>query len=136
MIVVDTNVLISALIKDSVTRRIIVQSDLTLMYPEHLLKEVGKYEDYILKKTRYTRKEYETMLNTLLDHLTLIPLEVIKPYLPRAKKIIGVVDVNDVAFVAAALAVNSSVWSDDSDFDKQRVVNVLKTKDVMNLVFK
>ena len=53
MIVVDTNVLISALIKGSVTRRVIVESNLELMYPEHLLKEVEKYEGYILKKNKY-----------------------------------------------------------------------------------
>ena len=49
MLVIDTNILISAMLKDSTTREIIVKGDLEILYPAFLLDEVMKYKDYIIK---------------------------------------------------------------------------------------
>jgi predicted nucleic acid-binding protein len=134
MIVLDTNIIISALIKDSITRKIIIESSLKFVYPEMSFYEILKYKPDILRKSGYNIKEFEIILFKIFEYITLIPLEVIKSKLQKAKDIMGKIDINDVVFVATALAVNNPIiWSDDSDFDKQKTIKILKTKDMVKL---
>ncbi len=46
--VIDTNILISALIRDSTTRKIIVKSGWEFYYPEISFHEVRKYKGLVL----------------------------------------------------------------------------------------
>ena len=48
-IIIDTNVLLSALIKNSSTRTIIMESGWTFYYPEMSFHEVRKYKDLVIK---------------------------------------------------------------------------------------
>lgn len=137
IIVVDTNIIIAALIKDSTTRKIIIESGFDFTYPEPALKEILKYHQLILDKSGYTKKEFDIIFDKLLDYINLVPLEIIKPKIHQANKIIGKIDVNDVIFIATALALdNAYIWSDDSDFEKQNSVKILKTKDIIKIVEK
>ena len=134
MIVIDTNILISALIKDSITRKIIIESSLNFAYPEISLYEIIKHKDYILKKGNYNRSEFNTILNRLLEYINLIPLNVTKLKLDEAKEVMKDIDINDTAFLATALALDkSTIWSDDTDFEKQKIVKILKTKDMARI---
>ena len=137
MIILDTNILISALIKDSETRKLIIESGFRFAYPEISLLEIKKYEQYILKKAGYTETTYKTILNKLLEYINLIPLGVIRPELKKAKEIMEKIDINDIIFIAAALALdNSIIWSNDADFDKQKAIRALKTKDLLEILEK
>ncbi|MDP2717958.1 MAG: PIN domain-containing protein, partial [Candidatus Micrarchaeota archaeon] len=49
-LVVDANVLFSALIKDGLTRRVWFSPELELLAPEHLLLEFEKYRAFLRKK--------------------------------------------------------------------------------------
>lgn len=136
MIVVDTNILISALIKDSITRRIIVNSNFNFAYPEISLQEIMRHKDYIIRKGEYKSEDFYIILNKLLEYITLIPLEVIISKLKEADKIMSKIDVNDTIFIAAALALNADIWSEDKDFDRQKNIKVLKTSDMIQKVNK
>ena len=68
MIVIDTNIIISALIKDSATRKIIVESSLQFAYPEPSLQEIMKYKNYILEKSGYSKSTFDSILNKLLEY--------------------------------------------------------------------
>lgn len=127
-IILDTNILISALIKDSATRRIIIESGLNLFYPENSFKEILKHKEYILKKADYSGEEFLKIINKLLEYINLIPLKIIEPRLKEANKIMEKIDINDVIFIASALSLNGLIWSEDKDFDKQPIVKVVKTK--------
>ena len=132
--VIDSNILISALIKDSVTRRIIVKSECKFYYPEIAFHEVRKYQNLVLEKSGMSEEEYAEILNLLLNHITLVPEEIFLKNINEAKKIIGEVDINDVVFLATAMSINNSkIWSDDKDFDKQNKIEILKTKDMIKL---
>src|SRR3989344_5243093 len=130
IIIIDTNVLISALIKDSLTRKIIVFSGLEFCYPEISLHELRKHKNLVLKKSGLKESEYENILNKLLEYITLMPTEKINEHLEEAKEIMHRIDPDDIVFIAAALCYpDSIVWSDDKHFEKQDKVKVLKTKD-------
>ena len=38
------------------------------------------------------------------------------------------IDKEDVIFIATALAYNATIWSDDTDFQKQNKIKILTTK--------
>ena len=136
ILIIDTNILISALIRDSITRKIIVESGWKLCYPENSFHEVRKYKSLILEKSGMIEQEYIKLLNCLLKHITIIPEEIIYPNLEEASKWLGNIDPNDVIFLATALSLeNSKIWSDDNHFGKQNKVRVFKTQHMIKLFF-
>ena len=132
--VLDTNIILSALIKDSTTRKIIVKSGWTFYYPEMSFHEVRKYKALVIKKSGMSEDNYNKLLDLILKHIILVPDERIITNLEKAKEIMLKIDPGDVVFVATKLSIsNSIIWSDDSDFDKQKEIKILKTKQVVEL---
>lgn len=80
ILIVDTNRIIAALIKDSVSRSVIMSGKIEL-----ISLDFGKKE----------------------------------------------VDPDDTPFIAAALACNVDIWSDDEHFQKQKRIKTWKTKDII-----
>lgn len=133
-VVIDTNILMSALIKDSTTRKIIVKSNWEFYYPEVSLHEIRKYRSLILQKSGMNEEEFTRLFNRLLSSIKIIPEEYIHKRLDEANKILGKIDPKDVVFLATALSIEDSViWSDDRHFEKQNKVKLLKTKDIIKL---
>lgn len=132
--ILDTNILLSALIKDSITRKIIIQSEWNFYYPEMSFHEVRKYKELVLKKSGMSETEYHKLLNLLLKKINIVPDERIMNYLEEAKKIMVLIDPDDVIFVATKFSIpDSIIWSDDTDFDKQLEVKVFKSAIIINL---
>lgn len=134
-LIIDTNILLSALIKDSKTREILLSSNWKFYYPEMSFHEIRKYKNLVLKKSGITEKGYQEILNNLLLKIIIIPDEQIFNNLNEAKKIMGKIDVDDVVFIACALSINDSIiWSDDKHFEKQDVIKTLKTNQIIDLI--
>ncbi len=64
-LVVDANILFSSLIKDSITRRLILLDDFDLFTPEYVFIELEKHIDHIQKKSRGYRSPVPAQLG---DH--------------------------------------------------------------------
>src|SRR3989338_1117325 len=111
--IIDTNILLAALIKDSTTRKIIVKSGWEFYYPELSFHEVRKYKDLVLAKSGVSDEEYTQLLNLLLKYIILVPEEKIYQHADKAGEIMRKIDKDDVVFIAAALGMDSMrVWSD------------------------
>ncbi|MBI3036559.1 PIN domain-containing protein [Candidatus Woesearchaeota archaeon] len=135
IIVVDVNPLLAALIRDSTTRDIIVNSGFEFCFPEPALHKIRKYKNYIIKKSGLSELEYLVILHTLLRFMRIISAEEIMQHWDEAKQVMGHIDPEDVTFIATALSQDEAViWSDDAHFDKQDKIINLKTKDVINLL--
>lgn len=133
-IIIDVNVLFSALIRDSTTRTILVKSGFDFYFPEPSLHKIRKYKEYILEKTGLAEEEYTQLLGLLFRYIKLIPIEQIEKNWEPAKHIMGHIDEEDVTFIATALGTSDSIiWSDDTDFDKQQKIVVFKTKNIVLL---
>lgn len=131
-IILDTNIIISALIKNSLTRKIIKTSNWNFYYPEEALKEIQKYENLIIEKADITKREYFNLIWRLLKNIKIVPNNQISHKFAIAEKIMNHIDPKDTIFVAVNLKIkNSVIWSDDKDFDKQNKVKVMKTKEIM-----
>lgn len=133
-LIVDTNILISALIKESVTRKIIMHIKAKLYSPKFLQEEVEKYKDEILRKAKLTETEFIVLFDQIKSKIIFLEYESLGSNYDEAEKIMKKIDPKDTPFIAAALATNSDIWSDDKHFEKQKRVQVWKTKDLASLV--
>ena len=131
-VITDVNVILSALIRDSTTRKIILNSEFDFYFPEPSLHKIRKYKDYILEKSGLSEEEYDKIMTTLFKYIKLVPTEEIEKNWDEAKKIMEHIDPEDVVFIATALSIDDSViWSDDRHFEKQDKARVLKTEDMI-----
>ena len=135
-IIVDTNIIISALIKDSVTRKIIIQCNDNLFFPKIMIDEIKRHNNVILSKSGLSQDNLETILNTLLKYIKIIPSDEIKNFIPKARKIMEKIDPGDVIFIAAALYKNAAIWSDDKDFQEQKEVKIFTTSNMVKRVLR
>ena len=135
-LIIDANILISALIRDSLTRKIIIDSYIEFYIPEYTFDEIDKHLDYISKKNSLTIKENKKILEILTIYIHVFEAEYYIKYFDEAEKIIGKIDERDVPYFALALAINNDgIWSDDEHFIKQNKIKVWKTKD-LNKIYK
>ena len=132
-VIVDTNVLISAIIRDSMTRELIVRVQQPLFVPYLVLDELKKHERYIVKKSSLTESAYVAILRTLLSYVEIVPSKAILPYKKQALAIIkeNNLDMDDVLFLATTLALNGILWSNDKALKKQNKVKVVDTKEFL-----
>jgi len=127
-IIIDTNVLLSALIKNSSTRTILIESGWIFYYPEISFHEVRKYKDLVIQKSKLTDKEYSQLMTLLLGKIILLSEEQINSNMDEAKRIMLKIDSDDAPFIAAKLSIeNSFIWSDDKGYDLQNEISVFKT---------
>lgn len=134
IVVLDVNPLLSALIRDSTSRRIISNESCEFYFPKPALQKLEKYKEFIQKKSGLSEQEYAALLGKLLQCIVLIGEEELSKQKEKARKIMGHIDEEDVIFIATALTLNSAViWSDDKHFEKQNEVVVFKTKDMVDL---
>jgi len=133
--VVDTNILISGLIKDSVTRKILLSDKFEFYHPEILLEELNKHIPEIAKKARKDEKDINQLIKIFRENLLSVSIDEYEQNLDKANDIIGSIDEKDVAFIALALATkNNGIWTNDKHFRKQDKVKVVSTWDMMNLL--
>ena len=133
-LVIDTNSIISALIKNGISRRIIVSPVIRFITPDYTLQEISKYEKLICKKAKLNHDEFKLLLNLIFEHITIIPKEEYKDQLTRAKTLIENID--DVPFIALCLASEADgIWSDDAHFKTRKDLIIFRTKELA-LIFK
>ena len=131
ILVIDANVLFSALIKSGTTRNILLLSDYDFYAPEFSIQEFKKHLPELQKKTGLKYKELNAILNELLDvsGIKLIPFEEFKNKRKLAKSISP--DPDDIAYIALALHLGCALWSNDKALKKQSRVKVITTKEVI-----
>ncbi len=135
--IIDTNIVFSALVKDSDTRKLLIDSSFSLYAPETMIIEIRKYEDLIIEKSRLTKNDFELLFNLLIENIKIIEKELYINKLKEADKIIGNIHKGDVPFIALALSItNDGIWSEDKHFEVQDNVKVWKTKEVIKLITK
>ena len=133
-IVLDTNILMSALIKESAVRFLIVHSPYKLFLPEFSFIEIKRHLPIIKKKSKLSEQEISIILEILLKNIKIIPMGTLVKYHKKAFNIMGQIDRDDVEFVAAALSINDAIiWSDDAHFKRQDRIKVLNTKEILSL---
>jgi predicted nucleic acid-binding protein len=132
MFVVDANIIISALIKNSITRELINYGFLELISVQFVFEEINKHKEELLKKSGLSILEYEKNLSLIKSKITIFPCEYFKDYLKIAKQISP--DVNDIQYFALALKTDSVIWSNDKALKNQKIVKIFSTSEVIKLL--
>jgi predicted nucleic acid-binding protein len=131
-LVIDANVVISALIADSKTRELIVTIKPDLLTPAFVHDEIESYEELIVEKSGMEPDRVAQFIELLFRYIDVVPAEEFYPAIDRAANAIGDTDPDDVLYLACAIAGDAAIWSDDSDFDEQNLVETYSTSDVLN----
>ena len=72
-LVIDANVVISALIADSKTRELIVTLEPDIVTPEFVHDEIGNYEELIVEKSGMTPDRVARFTDLLLQYIEVVP---------------------------------------------------------------
>ncbi len=124
-----------SLIKDSLTRKIILEYDGLFLFPSYIFIEIQNHKKELLKKSGMSEYEFTRLTRLLLLKVVIVPHEVLVPFKEKAIEIVKDIDLDDVLFVACALAYpNSIIWSDDQKLKKQSVVRVINTREMLEFL--
>lgn len=72
-IVVDSNRVIAALVKNGTTRNLLLNKKFEFVAPSYIFSEINKYKNYIIDKTRVSGEEFNLLLSILFEDIRIIP---------------------------------------------------------------
>ncbi len=134
ILVVDTNRIIAALVRDSISRKILFSSEFKFVSLNLSRQEIAKYKEELLQKAGIDDEQFQRVLEILTTKTRVISDLAVQEHMPEAKKIMDRIDPFDTPFIAAALASHCGIWSDDEHFCQQTQINAWKTKDLIGLL--
>jgi predicted nucleic acid-binding protein len=131
-IVVDSNRVIAALLKDSTTRQILHNDSFEFVSPEFVMEEVAKYKAELMVKAKITEEQFETLLSMLIAEITVIEkikyaadIRVLEKEIPDKK---------DIPYLACCVATRAEgVWTHDPHFLKQNKIRVFTNIDLIKI---
>lgn len=131
-LILDTNVFFSGIMKDSITRKILLYPDYEFYIPDFFLIELKKYEEYLINKTWLEKLKFKQLLKDILENIYLVPINEYSDKLIKAKEIIGNIDKKDIPFIAVALSFkNNGIRTDDKHFKEQFEIKIYSTKELI-----
>jgi len=130
-VVVDANVLCSALLRDGTTRRLLLYGGLDLHTPGIIWREFERNRAYLLKKSRATVAAFDLLLDALRDLIGEVPLALIGERMGEAEESLGGEDSLDAPYVAAAVALGAALWTQDKALRATAPVPVVSTEELV-----
>ena len=134
-LVIDTNILIAGLLRESTVRKILSSEEIQFFIPEDALGEIEKYKNELIKKSGMSNEAISEVMNLLLENIEIVPKEQIKNKLKEAENIMRDIDIKDSPFIATVLSIKSDgLWSFDNDFKKQNKIKVYSIKELLKII--
>ena len=132
-LIIDANVLMSALIlTEGKTYDLIFNDRTKLFSPEFLLEEFEEHKEEILAKSKLSESDFELFLSLISSQIEFVPYTEFEEYISEAEKITP--DPGDTEYFALALKLKCSIWSNDKKFKKQNKVKVYSTSELMKQI--
>ena len=131
-LILDTNVIISGLVKRSITLFKIIElytKNFEILIPEYVKDEVESKIDKISKASGLSYSEIKYILDVLFRMIKIVPKDVFIGKWEDAYRISKSFDVKDTPFIALALKLNIPIWTGD----KKMIEFGLKTGNYMAL---
>ena len=134
-LIVDTSVLIAALMKKSTVRELLLNPLFEFYVPEYCIEEIERHVGEISERSGLSVENVYLLLGVLLASVQVVPAERFSKRIKEAEKIMEKIDMDDVPFIALALSFpNDGVWTEDRHFLKQRRVKVWRTRDLLEML--
>ena len=126
---IDANVIIAAMLRDSTTRRILIGGGIMPVAPRMVVVEIEKHIEEISARNSLSVETNRRVLRLLASRIRLMPPRSYRRFLRTAYELIGRRDPTDVPYLAVALAVQADgIWSHDADFASQDLFKVYDTR--------
>jgi len=136
-IILDANIFFAAILKNSGTRKIILDYDGQFIFPNYILEEFEKYKFKLFKMSGMTKEEFSEIIYLLLTKVLFISNNTIIKHKQEAIEIVKDLDINDAMYFACALAYpDSIIWSEDKKLKQQNKIKVLNTNEIIELLYK
>jgi predicted nucleic acid-binding protein len=136
LLVIDTNVVLSALLSGSKTFDVFLANKRVKRFefiaPEFLFFEIGKHLGEILKRSKLSPEELAKVFGFIKEEIDFIPFKEFNECANEAGKIAP--HIKDVQYFTLALKLNCPIWSNEKAFKKQSRVKVLSTKELIELL--
>jgi predicted nucleic acid-binding protein len=134
-IILDSNVLFSALIKDSTSRKFIVEYGSLFLFPEFIFEEMKKHKSELFNKSGMNKADFSKLLQLLLKKVIVVPNSTLLHHRKEALEIVKDIDPGDAIFVACALAYpDSIIWSEDKRLKMQTKIKVMNTLELKSFL--
>jgi len=133
-IVLDTNILISSLLRNGLTRDLISLSPLKMYTVEYAKFEVEKHKGELLSKSKLDEDSFDYLTEFVFGKVSLVPMAELSPFKDEAIEIMREIDINDSPFIALAMLLNCPIWSNDAHFKRQNVIKSYTTKEIMDIL--
>jgi len=131
-LVIDTNRIMAGLLRDSVSRKIILHDSFSFFAPDYIETEIFKHRPYLMKKAKTPEPDFDLLMHTLLEHVILVPFKDFEHEYGHAMRIMEKIDENDAPFLAVGLALGiGSIWTEDRHFERQDLLKVCSTRDLL-----
>ncbi|MEK6857306.1 MAG: PIN domain-containing protein [Nanoarchaeota archaeon] len=133
-ILIDTNIIIAALIKNNKAREVILSGKFEFVSPEFVLEEVNKYKKYICDKAKISSEVLDLVVNIIFEKITLVPKEEYDEFIEESREIMER-DVKDIPYVACYFAMNCNyLWTNDLDFTGKKELKLISIKELLELI--
>ena len=134
-LVVNSDRIIDALIRDSKSREIVFSGKFELVTIDFALSEIREHEEEILRKARLSKSHLKSLLSILFSKILVASDLAVETRMNDAIKIMDRIDPDDTPFIALALAIeNEGIWTEDRHFEMQKAVKIWKTADLLRLI--
>ncbi len=110
-VVIDTNKLISCLIRSGVVRYLFLNPNIVFYAPPYIFDELEEHRSEILEKTPNTL--FQAIVSEAKRKIIIVELK--KPTISIARRIAENFDYNDYPFIAVALDLGIPIWSNDKE---------------------
>ena len=129
LVVVDTNIIVSAAIARSYSLDLIFDDHLQLLTPEFVEIEVVEHFEEVLSKSGLSENEFRRLLNNIFERIRVVGEQHYANFKDEALRISP--DADDAPFFALALKENCAIWSNDKELKKQMRVKVISTPELV-----
>jgi len=132
ILVVDTNIFFSALIKRGFMFDLlfsILKRGIQLYSPQYLIEEIERNNEKLLKYSKLSQNELNFVIEFLLSNLKIIAESEYVSFLLDAKNLAP--HIKDVPYFALALQLNCPIWSNEMSFKEQPKVKVYSTSELL-----
>ncbi len=133
-LVVDTNIIVAAILKYNLTRELVLNQRLKLYAPEELLEEIELHFNEFLYKSKLSNIDFRNVISIVTSNVVIVNGWHYADKIHKAQTTSP--DTDDVAFFALALSKNCPLWTNDKKLREQTNVKILSTYEVSSLLNK
>lgn len=134
-LVLDANILIAAFLRSATTRELLLDERLTLWTPEHSITETER----VLTSARFRKRlgkisitDVRQLLGQFTMRIRVAPTSEYRDSLPEAEPLAP--HAEDAPYLALAIQLGLSLWSNDSGLKEQQHVRVYTTEELLDLL--